>query len=151
MEVLLARLLLAGVFAIAGAAKLAERRRIGTAIAEFGVPAGIATPLGWLLACCELGVALALLFPPSAAAGALGLLLVFSAVIAANVARGHRPSCHCFGQLHAAPVGWSTVGRNGLLAAVAGLIAADGRYLPAFVGVGAIAAAVWVAPRLLAA
>jgi len=67
------------------------------------------------------------------------------------VARGHRPSCHCFGQLHAAPVGWSTLGRNGLLAAVAGLIAADGQYLPAFAGVGVIAAAVWIAPRLIAA
>src|SRR5262249_60565289 len=113
---------------------------IGTAIAEFGLPARMATALGWLLAVSELGVALALVVPataPAGAVGALGLLLVFSAVIGGNVARGRRPSCHCFGQLHSAPIGWWMVARNGLLASVAGFVAADGRFLSLFVALGA--------------
>ena len=90
MELLLARVALAGIFAVAGTAKLLERRRIGAAVAEFGVPAGFATPLGWLLALGELGVAVTLVFPDTAQAGAvgvLGLLSIFSAVIVSNLVR----------------------------------------------------------------
>ena len=151
MELLLARILLAAIFGVAGATKLAERRGIGTAISEFGLPARIAAPLGYLLAICELGVALALVVPVTATAGAigaLGLLLVFSAVIALSVARGRRPSCHCFGQLHSAPIGWWMVARNALLASVAGFVAADGRFLSLFVALGAVAASAWLALRL---
>ena len=39
-----------------------------------------------------------------------------------NLARGRKPECHCFGQIHSAPVGWKTLARNGVLAAVAGFI-----------------------------
>ena len=75
-------------------------------------------------------MAVALLPAASAWWGALGalvLLLVFIAGIGANLARGRTPDCHCFGQLHSAPVGWSTLLRTGVLALVAGFVAWQGR------------------------
>ena len=75
-----------------------------------------------LLPLAELAVAAALLPVATAwwgAAGGLTLLLLFVAAIAANLARGRRAECHCFGQLHSAPAGWKTLARNGVLAAVA--------------------------------
>jgi peroxiredoxin len=96
---------------------------------DFGVPAAVATPLGVLLPLSELTVAAALV-PASAAwwgaLGALTLLLVFVAGISFNLARGRKPKCHCFGQLHSAPVGWKTLARNGVLVAVAGFVLWEG-------------------------
>ena len=63
---LLARLLLALVFAAAGAAKLADREGSRRAIVDFGVPAALAAPLGLLLPLAELAVA-ATLLPASTA------------------------------------------------------------------------------------
>ncbi|MGH2585069.1 MAG: MauE/DoxX family redox-associated membrane protein, partial [Dehalococcoidia bacterium] len=152
MFLLVARVLLAGVFAVAGMAKLADRAGTRRMIVGFGVPAGIAAPLGWALVVCELGVALALLVGPSASAGAIGafvLLLVFSGAVALNLARGRTPDCHCFGRLHAAPVGWSTVARNGLLASIAGFVAAGAGAPLLFAGAGIVAAGLWLAPGLV--
>jgi peroxiredoxin len=60
--------------------------------------------------------------------GALALLLLFVSGISINLARGRKPECHCFGQLHSAPAGWRTLARNGVLAAVAGFILWEGYY-----------------------
>ena len=46
---LIARLLLALVFTVAGAAKLADRQGSRQAIVDFGVPSAIAAPLGLVL------------------------------------------------------------------------------------------------------
>jgi uncharacterized membrane protein YphA (DoxX/SURF4 family) len=122
---LLARLLLASVFVVAGAAKVVDREGSRRAIADFGVPAPLTTPLGLLLPLAELVVAAALIPASTAwwgAAGALALLLVFVAGIGANLARGRKPECRCFGQLHSEPAGWNTLARNGFLAAVAGFV-----------------------------
>ena len=122
---LLARLLLASVFVVAGAAKLVDREGSRRAIADFGVPAPLTTPLGVLLPLAELVVAAALIPASTAwwgAAGALALLLLFVAGIGANLARGRKPECRCFGQLHSEPAGWNTLARNGFLAAVAGFV-----------------------------
>ncbi len=123
--VLIARLLLAAVFVAAGVAKLADREGSRRAVTDFGVPATVAAPLGILLPLAELAVAAALIPTATAlwgAVGALALLLLFVAGIGANLARGRRPDCHCFGQLHSAPAGWSTLARNGVLAAVAAFL-----------------------------
>src|SRR5205085_11239986 len=56
------------------------------------------------------------------AVGALVLLLIFVAGIGYNLALGRTPDCHCFGQLHSAPAGWSTLVRNLVLALIAGLV-----------------------------
>lgn len=122
---LVARLVLAAVFAVAGVAKLADPAGSRRAVGEFGVPRALAGPLGTALPVMELAVAVALLPAVSAwwaAIGALGLLGAFIAVIGVNLARGRQPDCHCFGQLHSAPAGGFTLARNAVLAALAGFI-----------------------------
>jgi peroxiredoxin len=129
VPLLIARLLLGAFFGVAGAAKLADRAGSRRALVAFGVPGPLATPFGVLLPLAELSVALALIPVSTAiygAASALALLLVFVAAIGINLARGRRPDCHCFGQLHSEPVGWKAVARNGLLAAVAAFIVVSG-------------------------
>src|SRR5215213_8731137 len=126
---LIARLLLASVFVIAGAAKLADRSGSRQALIDFGVPTTLARPLGILLPLAELAVAAALIPTSTAwwgAAGALVLLIVFIVGIGVSLARGRQPYCHCFGQLHSAPAGWKTLTRNGALAAVAGFLVWQG-------------------------
>ena len=126
---LIARLLLALVFVVSGVAKLADRDGSRRAMADFGVPASLVSPLGLLLPLSELAVAVALVPAPTAwlgAVGALALLLLFIAGIGANMARGRKPDCRCFGQLHSAPAGWKTLVRNGALAAVAGFVVWQG-------------------------
>jgi hypothetical protein len=104
-----ARLLLALVFLSAGVAKLADREGARRAIVEFGVPSALATPLGLLPPSGELVVATSLLPASTAwwgALGALALLSLFVVGISINLARGRKPDCHCFGQLHSArPIG----------------------------------------------
>jgi peroxiredoxin/uncharacterized membrane protein YphA (DoxX/SURF4 family) len=123
-----ARVALAGVFAVAGAAKLADRPAFRSTIAGFGVPAGAAAALAVTLPALELAAAAALLAAPAARAGAalaVALLAVFSAAILWNLARGRRPDCRCFGQLSASPIGAATLLRNVALAAL-GLFVAWG-------------------------
>lgn len=120
-----ARVLLAAVFAAAGTAKLADRAGIRRAVEEFGTPMRFAAPVALLLPLVELAVAGLLL--PSTTAGAavvaaLALLAVFTAAVAVSLLRGRAPDCHCFGQLHSAPASWKTLVRNAGLAAV-GVIA----------------------------
>src|SRR4051812_44138955 len=116
------RLLLAAVFLVAGAAKLADRRGSRDALVAFGLPEWSSAPLAVVLPLIELSVAGALLAGTAAwwgAAAALGLLIAFMFAIAISLGRGLAPECHCFGQLHSAPAGPATLIRNGLLAAAA--------------------------------
>ena len=57
---LIARLVLALIFVVAGVAKLAHRKGSRQAVIDFGVPAPLAGPLGILLPLAELAVAVAL-------------------------------------------------------------------------------------------
>ncbi len=120
--VLTARLVLAAVLAVAGVAKLADRGGARQAVSEFGAPERLATPIAYLLPLVELAVA-GMLLPSSTAvagaAGAVALLVLFSAAIAVSLARGRAPECHCFGQFHSAPASWKTLARNGALAGIA--------------------------------
>ena len=130
LALLIARLLLAGVFVVAGLAKLGDLAGSRQAVRDFGVPAVLAAPFGVLLPLAELTVAIALIPPASAWWGALGallLLLLFLAGIGYNLARGRQPECHCFGQLHSAPVGWPTLVRNLVLAAITCFVVGLGR------------------------
>src|SRR5213082_2238567 len=133
VALLIARLVLAVVFIIAGLAKLVDLTGSRQAMRDFGVPAVLAAPFGVLLPLAELAVAIALIPPASAWWGALGalvLLLLFIAGISYNLARGRQPDCHCFGQLHSAPAGWPTLVRNLVLAALAVVILVLGRSTP---------------------
>jgi peroxiredoxin len=126
---MIARLVLVVIFAVAGITKLADRSGSRQAIIDFGLPSSFAAPLGVLLPLAELAVAIALIPASTAlwgAIGALTLLLLFIIGIGINLARGRKPDCHCFGQLHSAPAGWKTLARNGALAAVAGFIVWQG-------------------------
>jgi peroxiredoxin len=123
------RLLLACVFLIAGLAKLADLPGSRRAVVGFGVPERLAGVVGVGLPACELAVAVALIVSVSARFGALGALVLLCAFVVAIVValvRGAEADCHCFGQLHSAPVGWRTLARNGLLAAAAGFVVVAG-------------------------
>lgn len=142
--VLLARLLLSAVFVVAAVGKLADQRGSRQAMLDFGIPIFLTAPLGLLLPLTELVVALALI-PQStswlAAILALILLLAFIGGIGYNLAHGRKPDCHCFGRLHSAPAGWSTLIRNGLLAITSGMVIGFGqadKSLSAFAWIGAI-------------
>ena len=127
---LFARLLLCAVFLVAGLAKLADLPGSRQAMRDFGVPNKLADFFGLLLPLTEIAVAVALVLPLTAwwgAVGALALLLIFVAGIGYNLAQGRTPDCHCFGQLHSAPAGWSTLIRNLVLAGLAGLVVGFGR------------------------
>src|SRR6476646_6100915 len=127
---LLLRLFLAGIFAVAGAAKLADLPGSQKAMRDFGVPSKLADVFGMLLPLAELAIAVALVVPPTAwwgAVAALALLLIFVAGIGYNLVQGRTPDCHCFGQLHSAPAGWSTLIRNLMLAGFAGVVVGFGR------------------------
>jgi peroxiredoxin len=126
--------MLAAVFTVAALAKLTDREGSGRAIRELGVPGSPASVLAVVLPVVELATAAALLAGSPTLAGllALGLLGIFTVAIAVNLARGRSPECHCFGQLHAAPVGPWTLVRNGVLVAAAVFVlSGDGHPSPA--------------------
>jgi uncharacterized membrane protein YphA (DoxX/SURF4 family)/peroxiredoxin len=122
----LARIALAGVFAVAGAAKLLDRQGARDALRGFGLPAALCAPLAVAVPIAELAIAAALLSgwsARSAALAAVGLLTVFSAGIGHALARGERVDCHCFGPLNQGPAGRGALVRNGIFAALALFIA----------------------------
>ena len=124
---LAARGVLAGVFLVAGAAKLTSSKTV-QALLEFGVPRPLRPLLPWLPR-IEIVVGLGFLFAVTtwyAAWAALALLSIFILGIAANLVRGRRPPCNCFGQIHPRPISWWTIVRNGALAACAGWLIAMG-------------------------
>lgn len=125
---LVARVVLAAVFLVAGVAKLKDPDR-SESLVGFGMPRGLARPAGIALPLAELAVAGALLPRSSAwwaACAALGLLVAFIVGISFNLIRGRKPDCHCFGQLHSAPAGKATLLRNFLLASLAAFDVARG-------------------------
>jgi thiol-disulfide isomerase/thioredoxin/uncharacterized membrane protein YphA (DoxX/SURF4 family) len=122
---LIARLGLAAVFAVAGVAKLLDSSGARKSVGEFGVPLFLVPAMALLLPLAELACAVALVPANWAwwgAAGALGLLVLFVVAISVSMLRGRRPDCHCFGQLHSSPAGWTTLSRNLVLGGLAALI-----------------------------
>src|SRR5687768_2097293 len=120
--VLVLRLALAAVFLVAAVGKLADLRGSRAALVDFGLPSRVAAVAGALLPLAELTIAVALIPAGSArwgAGGALVLLASFVGGIARALSQGRAPDCHCFGQIHSAPAGWSALARNVVLAAVA--------------------------------
>ncbi len=145
--VLLLRLLLAGVLAGAAAAKLADRPAVREMLVGFGLPRRAAVPGAALLPAAELAVASALLptsLAPYGSLAALALLVAFTGAVAAQLARGRRPPCNCFGAVHAKPIGPATLVRNGALIGLAAFVVAVGWSDP---GPSAIA---WLRNPLLA-
>lgn len=130
---LLVRFILAVTFAVAGISKLLDASGMRKSLLDFGVPGSLTRRAAFLLPAAELACAMALLPAGLALWGAIGtliLLFLFIAAIAANMARGKRPECHCFGQLHSEPVGWSTLVRNLVLSAMASVTILEGWQTP---------------------
>jgi peroxiredoxin/uncharacterized membrane protein YphA (DoxX/SURF4 family) len=126
LVLLASRLILAAVFLLAGSTKLVDPRGWRRAVRDFSVPGFLVGPVMVLLPLVEVSVAVALL--PAALAwygsrAAVALLAAFMLAVAFAMIRGRKPDCHCFGQLHSAPVGLQTLVRNGLLGALAGWLA----------------------------
>jgi peroxiredoxin/uncharacterized membrane protein YphA (DoxX/SURF4 family) len=120
--VLAARLVLAGVFVVAAVGKLIDLPGSRRSLEGFGVPARAASVLGTVLPFAELAVALALIFEPTAEAGAIGalvLLLAFTAGISNALRQGEAPDCNCFGAIHSEPASSKTLVRNIVLAVIA--------------------------------
>lgn len=128
------RLLLAAVFAVAGAAKLADRDGFHLSLTELGVPRPLVPAVAWLVPLVELAVAAALV-PTSSARAAAGatvvLLVVFSLAMTRVLVRGERPDCGCFGRALSSRLGPGTLARNAVLAtfAVAVALAGPGKNL----------------------
>lgn len=119
---LLARIVLAIVFLVAGIGKLLDLKGSKSAMLGFGLPDALATPAAVALPIVELLAAVLLIPIRTAWWGALLaflLLAAFVAGIAYNMQKGRAPDCHCFGQIHSEPAGPRTLVRNGLLGAVA--------------------------------
>ncbi|MFM6831827.1 MAG: peroxiredoxin family protein [Novosphingobium sp.] len=126
---LLARLVLAVVFVVAGLTKLADTDRTREMLVGFGVRRGLLGVAAFALPLAELAVAAALLVPPAAFGGALAaaaLLALFTGAIAFNLAKGRHPDCNCFGQIGSTPIGPATLLRNVLLTAMALLVVVAG-------------------------
>jgi peroxiredoxin/uncharacterized membrane protein YphA (DoxX/SURF4 family) len=122
-------MVLAVVFVTAGVGKMLDLAGSRRAMADFGLPERVARVVGLLLPVAEIAVGLALVFRPSAQVAAIGaalLLAGFILGIGLALARGEQPDCHCFGQIHSAPAGRSTLIRNAALAAGAIVIAVHG-------------------------
>lgn len=142
--------LLAGLFAWAGVAKLVDRERTARTFAAFGLPAPVL--LGSAVPVVELALAVCLLaFPAPAALAALGLLAAFTTFLVRAVRAGVDVGCRCFGSARTEPVSSVEVLRNGLLGGAAIVASfATGPVVPGpgavlLVGGAAVAAAAAVA------
>lgn len=112
MEAILlgSRVVRAGVFGLAAAGKLGDRR--STPLARAGSAGEIVLVLGLLI----YGTA------QPAACGALAVLVGGLGRAVWNLAKGQRAPCRCFGRWSATRLGWRQVARNAYLAVPAGLL-----------------------------
>ena len=117
-----ARVVLAAVFALSGASKLAAARDFRAGLRALEVPERLVPPVARLWPALELAAAALVLplgFTRSGAIAALVLLTLATVVIWRAVREGRAVSCACFGRLSGGTLGWRTVVRNGALAALA--------------------------------
>lgn len=152
---LMARLVLAGVFALAGVAKLADLAGSRRAVRDFGVPRALAPAVGTLLPLVELAVAGALVGSGSAIWGAVAALVLLGGVVFAIVgalAKGRELDCHCFGRMHSRRAGIGTLARNLVLGVAAALVVSEGPgpSVPGWLGSLSSSQIGWLAGSLVA-
>ncbi|MCF2532193.1 MauE/DoxX family redox-associated membrane protein [Yinghuangia soli] len=131
---LICRLTLICVLAVAGVAKLRDRDQFAEALRDFPfLPAAARPALAVLVPAAELLAAVLLLLPWTVGLGlalAAVLCAAFTAVAVATMRRGSSVGCACFGSRTSVPMGPWHVARNvalTALAAVGGAVAlADG-------------------------
>ncbi len=115
-----ARIILAGIFALAALGKLRDLTGAREGVAALAsTSVAVLTPA---LPAAELAVAVGLLVPRTsglAAALAIVLLLIFSALMMRALRRGEAPVCHCFGSRTDQTVSVSMIARNSAFIALA--------------------------------
>lgn len=132
MEILLllVRIFLAAVFAVAGVGKLFDLEGSERAVKEFGTPEEFAPFFARALPFAEIVFAVCLLFVESSWVGAIGaviLLLSFIGGMIWQLAQGNAPDCHCFGAIHSEPVSKKSLIRNVIFAILAFSLVLSGR------------------------
>ena len=132
MEVvlLIVRLALFAILAIAGIGKLLDREGSEKAVKAFGTPDPFVKTFALLLPIAELIFAYCVLFVSFSwlgAAGALLLLVTFIGGMLIQMIRGEAPDCHCFGQIHNEPAGPRSLIRNILIAILPIVLLMNGR------------------------
>ncbi|NGO79482.1 hypothetical protein G6045_28080 [Streptomyces sp. YC504] len=125
---LVCRLTLIGALAVAGLAKVRDRRAFAAALAGFPfLPASARPALTVLVPAAELLAAVLLAVPGTLVAGlglAGALCAAFCAVAVTAMRRGTTAGCPCFGSRTTVPMGSWHVARNALLTGLALLGAA---------------------------
>lgn len=116
----IASVLLGAVFVVAGASKLAAGEQWRTDARNLGAPDIAAVVVPWT----ELAIGALLivqLWVPWPALAAAVMLVVFSVLLAVRMRDGDRPSCACFGQWSASPIGPTHLARNATFLLLAAL------------------------------
>ena len=120
------RCLLALVFASAAWHKVTDFRGFQSTLDAYRLlPSWLVTPVAVGLAVAELGIASALLLPAhhAAALAALGLIILYSAAMVINLARGRfEIDCGCFGPTARVPLSASLLVRNAFLVVAAAVV-----------------------------
>ncbi len=131
MEVLLLliRIFLFAVFALAAIGKLLDLEGAEKSVREFGTPKDLAKTFAVLIPFAELVFAVCLLFTGFSWIGAIGVLLllvIFTGGMIVQMAQGNAPDCHCFGAIHSEPVSKKSLIRNLIFAILAFFLVAQG-------------------------
>src|SRR5215203_6358875 len=127
---LVIRLVLFGVFALAAIGKFLDLKGSEKAVKDFGTPEEFAKTFAIALPFAEIVFAFCFLFVSTSWVGAIGallLLLSFTGGMIWQMAQGNAPNCHCFGQLHSEPVSTKTLIRNIIFSLLALFLIAQGR------------------------
>jgi thiol-disulfide isomerase/thioredoxin len=114
-------------FGSAALAKAGRQADVRKAAIELGAPAVLATPLGVVVPVVEALITAGLLAERTARFAGITaaiVLVLFTAAVIRTLASGRRPACNCFGAKSDEPIGWKTLLRNGVLLALAIVIAA---------------------------
>jgi len=125
--VLLLRLVLGGIFIVAGASKIGHAAEFAQQIAAFRLmPQAAVAPVAIALPFLELllgGYLVVGLFTRVSAWVAAVLLLAFDGAIASAVMRGLSLSCGCFGPNDKTVTTWGEVGRDAIFIVLAVIVA----------------------------
>lgn len=127
---LLIRIFLAAIFAVAGVGKLLDLEGSEKAVKAFGTPEDFAKFFAIALPFAEIVFAVCLLFTSTSWLGAIGatiLLLSFIGGMIWQIAQGNAPDCHCFGAIHSEPVSKKSLIRNIIFAILSFFLVAQGR------------------------
>jgi len=127
---LLIRLILFAIFALAGVGKLLDLKGSEKAVKDFGTPEEFAKFFAVALPFAEIVFAVCLLFVETSwlgATGALVLLLSFIGGMIWQLAQGKAPDCHCFGAIKSEPVSRKSLIRNIIFAALAFILILSGK------------------------